>query len=293
MGQPPGSPIGVMPPCCMPVSSSARAWSAKEILRTPKCLRTTRLTSARSVASTMTAARVVTSPPTPLDDDAVRRGGGVDVIRGAERRRVRQRRVDPRRPATSGHSRVLRPRAVRRARGARQPASRTGFPPQLAWRHRTGGPQRQRTRPSLPSSTEWSAVCQPSPARSAHHHGRGHVGCVLPTRTGPERHETGVVCGGRGSAEGARQLVDLGIRGGRLAVALTHEIGLEGPGQAAREGTGHGGPGVGRILEGAAVGECRAGLGGEEQGRADLDGGRARVAELPRSSPAWRCHLPR
>ena len=54
-----------MPPNSIPVSPTASAIGANEIFRAPRWRRTTPLTSARWVASTMTAAYVVTSPRRP------------------------------------------------------------------------------------------------------------------------------------------------------------------------------------------------------------------------------------
>jgi hypothetical protein len=55
-GQSAGSPIGVIPPYSIPVEVTASSCAANEIFRTPRCLRITPFTSARWVASTITAA---------------------------------------------------------------------------------------------------------------------------------------------------------------------------------------------------------------------------------------------
>ena len=56
IGHSAGSPIGVMPPYSMPLSSTASSIGANEALRASRRLRTTPLTSARVVASTTQAA---------------------------------------------------------------------------------------------------------------------------------------------------------------------------------------------------------------------------------------------
>src|ERR1022692_520325 len=60
-GQPSGSPIGVIPPYSIPVSSTAVAIAANDAFRTSSTRRTTLLTSALVVAST-THATYLTSP---------------------------------------------------------------------------------------------------------------------------------------------------------------------------------------------------------------------------------------
>jgi len=55
-GQPPGSPIGVIPPYSMPVAATASSTGANDALRTSSSRRATPFTSARVVASTTHAA---------------------------------------------------------------------------------------------------------------------------------------------------------------------------------------------------------------------------------------------
>ena len=64
-GQPSGSPNGVMPPCSMPVCSTAMSIGAKDALRASSRRRTTPLTSARVVARTTQAASRVSPPRRP------------------------------------------------------------------------------------------------------------------------------------------------------------------------------------------------------------------------------------
>src|SRR6266498_337083 len=65
IGQPLGSPIGVIPPYSMPVSATARSVGTKLALRTSSWRRTTLLTSARVVASTTQAAYLVSPSRLP------------------------------------------------------------------------------------------------------------------------------------------------------------------------------------------------------------------------------------
>ena len=65
IGHPSGSPSGVIPPYCMPVSATASSVRAKEAFFAPSRRRTTPLTSARVVASTTHAAWVTRSPRLP------------------------------------------------------------------------------------------------------------------------------------------------------------------------------------------------------------------------------------
>ena len=102
--------------------------------------------------------------------------------------------------------------------------------------------------------------------------GRGHRPRRPPARAGPEREQVGSLRPGRRPAERHREVVDLRVGGGGLAVVPAQEVGLEGAGRAAGEGPGHRGAAVGRIGEGTPVGEARARLRGEQQGGADLDG---------------------
>ena len=90
IGQLGGRPMGVMPPYSMPVSRTASSIPAKEIFRTSSRFLITRLTSARSVASTRHGH--VGAPAG--DHDTVGRDLQRHFVRSTERSRVRSARVD-------------------------------------------------------------------------------------------------------------------------------------------------------------------------------------------------------
>ena len=64
-GQAAGTPIGVMPPYSIPVSSTATSMAANDALRTSSWRRTSPLTSALVVASTTQAANLVSPSRRP------------------------------------------------------------------------------------------------------------------------------------------------------------------------------------------------------------------------------------
>ena len=152
-----GRPTGVMPPNSMPLASTAVSIGANDALRASSRRRTRPLTSARVVASTTHAARVVVSPAAAGDDDAVGRlleGHAVAPRRTRRCPRGRGRSRPRARSSSPGRLQRLPDRVRQQVRAAPGPGrwrgcrarclSRPGAASGPARRRRRGGTARAR-----------------------------------------------------------------------------------------------------------------------------------------------------
>ena len=279
----------------MPVSSCAFSWSANEILRAPRCLRTTRLMSARSVASTMTAAERRLLPAPGFDHDAVGRRLGRHVIRLAECSRVGERRVDGRH-SRPGHVRERGRHGRREQVGSllggdpRQVSLGTGHAPSVCRRRR---PARRRRDTAEPGSRHTARTLTPlrrSAGELGDHRRRRDRARRPPSGAGPEREQIGAVRRRRRPSHRDREVVDLGVDGWGRGMVSPQEVGLD----PTREPSG-----VGPCHRGALVG----GVGERSDGRPgpcpprESAAARCRPGRRRHRQPAparharrWRCH---